>query len=52
MLPEELVNDGQTIAKVLEDMQKEAEGIVAAITKLKELLGGAESCREEFRGNS
>ena len=34
--------DERTIAEVLEDMQAESDGIAAAITTLKELLGGVE----------
>ena len=34
--------DERTIAEVLDDMQKESDGIAAAVAKLKELLGGIE----------
>lgn len=34
--------DERTIAEVLDDMQKESDGIAAAVMKLKELLGGIE----------
>ena len=34
--------DERTIAEVLDDMQEEADGIAAAVAKLKELLGGIE----------
>ena len=34
--------DERTIAEVLEDMQAESDGIAAAVTQLKQLLGGIE----------
>lgn len=34
--------DERTVAEVLEDMQKEADGIAEAVTLLKQLLGGIE----------
>ena len=34
--------DERTVAEVLEDMQKESDGIAEAVTRLKQLLGGVE----------
>ena len=34
--------DERTVQEVLDDMQAESDGIAAAVTKLRELLGGIE----------